>query len=1294
MTSTTARPARPLRRLGSAALGTLLLAPLAGLAGPAPAPALAASPPAAPSALGAPVTTGQLTWGMKASWRTYTAAESVWDDTVSVNDAGEYQWPLVAGSYDAETGTTSLSFDGAVHWRGHWYPKEAHLIDPPAGWEGSTELYVLDVLLEDPEVTIGPDGSTLTAEVVARDAGTWEVVDHGRIVMADLDVSGLAPTLDDGTVAWSGIPSALPDYPAREVFGNQYRAGQTLDPVSVTYVGEGGAPDLSESWDEPGTAAVTRTGSAVLVKDLMQVWQEPLWEDPERGIVHARWSDDTNTTVAQALDLRTMQPLGEPVVVPGRAGSAPYVVDRERQRIWFASASGATAPVDSYLAWDPEARTYRTGTLAVPLTRRPNQTLAVWDEQRDRLLTVNREVPAGVASSAFEQHLWFLNVLTLQEDGSLAEERYPLPTASESRANRFAYATMAATFTGGAVKVAADGSLLLKQISYTPTGSTTALATPVRRIAVVDGAAQVTDLPGSESPRAVGVLTTPQGHVALATQGSLYFDDVRSAVRSYRLTAAGTIEPVGDWVDLAPRLVDDYEIDPADGSVWGQTASTQRLVLVRDGRVVLDRRDDLLSARSAGLVVPGGGTVWAQGSDGEAYTWDTPYGHGYVGFALDGIVPTPTTQPEPRTVRIGTAGGTAPASFTAEATGTPAPTTRWQVKAPGSSRFVDVPGGTGTTLEVVADAASQGSVYRAVHTNVAGSVPSAEAALTVESIPVVVAPPTSVIATAGSPASFSVLTTGHPEPTVTWQRRVDGFWADVVPDDDVLVASAEGSSTLTVRAAEVEQSGAQFRARAVNTAGTTTTRTATLTVTPAVEVPEEGLDLEGVVLDWSGSAELQARPPFGSSSYFSAGVSDGEPATYAASAGDVEILHVAADGSEAAATWDTRAAQTSGDVTQVARLGGGLAELEADGTAVVRWDGAWSVNFYDGLVPFTLTDPVLTVAADGTGELTADISGYASSLSDPGTRTPLEPVPDVTVATFSGVEIDPAGVVEVVPDYAGVEVVTPPDHAVQDRTGAGWGSWPQEFVDVHGRTGLASYWYSSGGAADPRKPAAPFTVDLGDAVPVDGPGTVAPSITRQPVDVGVRAGQDATFTVAVAGEPAPTVRWQVRSDGGAWNDVAGAEGPTLLLRSVAVGASGTRYRAVATSSAGTVTSAEATLTVTPSTPAPGSVAVGSTVRWDPLAAYGTAGRAKGFSLWLAGHDGKRVRGTVFVTARQVGTSRVLARAWTYEGRTTRMATPVLPSRGNWQVRIVFVPEDPAYRTVTRSRSLWVTTTGR
>nr|WP_275940842.1 HtaA domain-containing protein [Nocardioides zeae] len=1236
-----------------------------------------------------------MTWGMKASWRTYTAADSVWDDTVSVNGAGEYQWPLSAGEYDAATGTTTLAFDGAVHWRGHWYPKEAHLFDPPAGWQGSTELYVLDVLLEDPEVTIGPDGSTLTAEVVARHAGTWEVVDHGRIVMADLDVSGLTPTLADGAVTWSGIPSALPDYPAREVFGNQYRAGQTLDPVSLTYVGEGGAPDLSESWDEPGSAAVTRGGSAVLVKDVQKVWQKPLWEDPERGIVHSRWSDETDTSYAQALDLRSMQPLGEPVVVPGRAGNAPYVVDREQQRIWFASASGATAPVDSYLAWDPAAQTYRTGTLAVPVTRRPNQTIAVWDEQRRRLLTVNREVPGGVASSAFEQHLWFLNVLTPQDDGSLAEQRFPLPAAAESRANRFAYAPTNVPFTDGAAEVAADGSLLFKQTAYTPTGSTTAVATPVRRITLVDGAAQVTDLPGSASTQAVGVLTSPQGHIALATQGSLYFDDIRSTVRSYGLTDTGAIEPLGDWVDLAPRLIDDYEIDPADGSVWGQTASTQRLVLVRDGRVVLDRRDDLLSARSAGLVVPGDGTVWAQGSDGEAYTWDTPYGHGYVGFTLDGIVPTPTTQPAPRTVRIGTAGGTATATFTAEAIGTPAPTTRWQVKAPGSSRFVDVPGGTGATLEVVAGAAHQGSVYRAVHTNAAGSVASTEAVLTVESAPVVAAPPASVVATAGSPARFSVLTTGHPEPTVTWQRRVGGFWTDVAPDDDVHVESAEGSSTLTVLATEVEQSGAQFRARAVNSAGTTTTRTATLTVTPAVEVPEEGLDLEGVVLDWSGSAELQARPPFGTSSYFSAGVSDGKPATYAASSGDVEILHVAADGSEAAATWETRAAQTSGDVTQVARLGGGVAELEADGAAVVRWDGAWSVNFYDGLVPFTLTDPVLTVAADGTGALTADISGYASSASDPGTRTPLEPVADVTVATFSGVEIDPAGTVEVVPDYAGVEVVTPADHAAQDRTVDGWGSWPQGFVDVHGRTGLASYWYSSGGAADPRKPAAPFTVDLTDAEPVDGPGeAVAPTITRQPVDVGVRAGQDATFAVAADGVPAPTVRWQVRSNGGAWHDVAGADSPTLVLRAVSVADSGTRYRAVATNAAGAVTSAEAILTVTPVAPAPGSVAVGSTVRWDPLAAYGTVGRAKGFSLWLAGHDGKRVHGTVFVTARLVGTSRVLARAWTYEGRTTRMATPVLPARGNWQVRIVFVPSDPAYRTVTRSRSLWVTTTGR
>ena len=67
-------------------------------------------------------------------------------------------------------------------------------------------------------------------------------------------------------------------------------------------------------------------------------------------------------------------------------------------------------------------------------------------------------------------------------------------------------------------------------------------------------------------------------------------------------------------------------------------------------------------------------------------------------------------------------------------------------------------------------------------------------------------------------------------------------------------------------------------------------------------------------------------------------------------------------------------------------------------------------------------------------------------------------------------------------------------------------------------------------------------------------------------------GQPATFTAAASGNPAPTVQWQVSTDGGVtFTDVAGATSGTLTF-TTAAGQSGNQYQAVFTNSAGTATS--------------------------------------------------------------------------------------------------------------------------
>ncbi len=110
--------------------------------------------------------------------------------------------------------------------------------------------------------------------------------------------------------------------------------------------------------------------------------------------------------------------------------------------------------------------------------------------------------------------------------------------------------------------------------------------------------------------------------------------------------------------------------------------------------------------------------------------------------------------------------------------------------------------------------------------------------------------------------------------------------------------------------------------------------------------------------------------------------------------------------------------------------------------------------------------------------------------------------------------------------------------------------------------------------------------------------TAAPVVTTNPANQAVSAGQTATFTAAATGSPAPTVQWQVSTDGGStFANIAGATSTTLSF-TAGTGESGDEYRAVFTNASGTATTTAATLTVSQAT-------IASTVG----VAWGTVGTA-------------------------------------------------------------------------------------
>ena len=96
----------------------------------------------------------------------------------------------------------------------------------------------------------------------------------------------------------------------------------------------------------------------------------------------------------------------------------------------------------------------------------------------------------------------------------------------------------------------------------------------------------------------------------------------------------------------------------------------------------------------------------------------------------------------------------------------------------------------------------------------------------------------------------------------------------------------------------------------------------------------------------------------------------------------------------------------------------------------------------------------------------------------------------------------------------------------------------------------------------------------------DNAAAVAPTITTQPANQTVTAGQTATFAVVAAGTAPLGYQWQKNGV-----NIAGATSASYTTATTTTADSGSTFRVVVSNSAGTVTSSAATLTVNPA-PAP------------------------------------------------------------------------------------------------------------
>ena len=197
--------------------------------------------------------------------------------------------------------------------------------------------------------------------------------------------------------------------------------------------------------------------------------------------------------------------------------------------------------------------------------------------------------------------------------------------------------------------------------------------------------------------------------------------------------------------------------------------------------------------------------------------------------------PVITAQPASQTVL-----GGGSVVLTVTATGVPAPTYQWKRDG------VDVPGATNATLALNNVSEADGGTYKVVVRNLAGTVTSLPARLTVNVIaPQITLQPASQTVLRGTNVTFTAAANGAPVPSYQWRFNN-------------LDLAGEISASLTIRQPTTANAGS-YTVRVSNSGGTITSVVARLSVVEFIPLPD-ALDMPGLLWRSGGAAPWFGQP--------------------------------------------------------------------------------------------------------------------------------------------------------------------------------------------------------------------------------------------------------------------------------------------------------------------------------------------------------------------------------------------------------------------------------------------------
>jgi hypothetical protein len=250
------------------------------------------------------------------------------------------------------------------------------------------------------------------------------------------------------------------------------------------------------------------------------------------------------------------------------------------------------------------------------------------------------------------------------------------------------------------------------------------------------------------------------------------------------------------------------------------------------------------------------------------------------------------------------------------------------------------------------------------------------------------------------------------------------------------------------------------------------------------------------------------------------------------------------------------------------------------GADTVQWmvnSGSGFTNLSNGGVYSGVTTPTLTItsatASVNGNQYEAVFTNSSGTLASNAATLTIDFAPNVTTNPTN--QIINAGNTATFTAAAGGN----PAPTVQWQVSTDGGA---TFTPINGATST-SYSFTASASQNGNQYEAVFTNSIGSAPTTAASLTVqfAPGVTTNPTNQSVGAGVTATFTAAAGGNPAPTVQWQVSTDGGAtFTPINGATSTTYSFTASA-GQNGDQYDAVFTNSVGTATTTAATLAVVP-----------------------------------------------------------------------------------------------------------------